>query len=210
MRDDPAVIMLVERARDGDQAAWDQIVARYAPLVWSICRRYQLNRADIDDIGQTVWLLLVEQLGNLRASAALPGWLATTTQRECVRVLRAARRCDLTGSPMESLMSPDDDDAMIEQEILSAERSAALRAAFAELPPRCRQLLSMLLSDPPFPYAKISTALSIPIGSIGPQRARCLGRMRRSPHLAVLGEREAQDNQAEDARISDAGGGQRA
>ena len=54
MRDDPAVIMLVERARDGDQRAWDQIVERYAPLVWSICHRYQLNRSDADDIGQTV------------------------------------------------------------------------------------------------------------------------------------------------------------
>ena len=65
-------------------------MVRYAPLVWSVCHRYRLNRTDIDDVGQTVWLLLVEQLGNLRVSAALPGWLATTTQRECLRVLRAA------------------------------------------------------------------------------------------------------------------------
>jgi RNA polymerase sigma factor (sigma-70 family) len=210
MRDDPAVIMLVERARDGDQRAWDQIVEHYAPLVWSICGRYQLNRSDIDDIGQTVWLLLVEQLGNLRVSAALPGWLATTTQRECLRVLRAARRYDLTGSPLESQMSSDQDDAMIEQEILAAELNAALRAAFADLPPRCRRLLSMLLSDPPFSYAKISAALSIPIGSIGPQRARCLDRLRRSPHLTTFSERETRDNEAENARSSDAGGGQRA
>ena len=117
MRDDPSVIMLVERARDGDQRAWDQIVERYAPLVWSICARYQLNRADIDDVGQTVWLLLVEQLGNLRVSAALPGWLATTTQRECLRVLRAARRYDLTSSPGEGQMSPDQAPAMVEDEI---------------------------------------------------------------------------------------------
>jgi RNA polymerase sigma factor (sigma-70 family) len=210
MRDDPSVIVLVERARDGDQWAWDQIVERYAPLVWSIGQRYQLSGADIDDIGQTVWLLLVEQLGNLRVPAALPGWLATTTQRECLRVLRAARRYDLTGSPLENLMSPDHDEAVIEQEILAAELSAALRAAFAGLPPRCRRLLSMLLSDPPFSYAKISAALSVPIGSIGPQRARCLDRLRRSPHLAAFSERGTQDNEAEDATISDAGGGQRA
>jgi RNA polymerase sigma factor (sigma-70 family) len=210
MRDDPAVIMLVERARDGDQRAWDQIVERYAPLVWSICHRYQLNRSDADDIGQTVWLLLVEQLGNLRVSAALPGWLATTTQRECLRVLRAARRYDLTGSPLESQMSSDQDDAMIEQEILAAEMNAALRAAFADLPPRCRQLLSMLLSDPPLSYAKISAVLSVPIGSIGPQRARCLDRLRRSPYLTTFSERETTDSEAENARTSDAGGGQRA
>ena len=105
---------------------------------------------------------------------------------------------------------PDHDDAMIEQEILTAELNAALRAAFSELPPRCRRLLSMLLSDPPFPPAKISAALSTPIGSIGPRRARCLDRPRRSPHLTAFSERDTQDNDAEDARISDAGGGQRA
>src|ERR1700745_4358778 len=78
MRDDPSVIRLVERARDGDQHAWNELVERYAPLVWSVCNRYQLNRTDIDDVGQTVWLLLVEQLGNLRASGAPRGSVATT------------------------------------------------------------------------------------------------------------------------------------
>ena len=76
------------RVRDGDQAAWDELIERYSPLVWSICVRYQLARPDIDDVGQSVWLLLVEQIGRLREPAALPGWLATTTRRECLRILR--------------------------------------------------------------------------------------------------------------------------
>ena len=70
---------------------------------------------------------------------------------------------------------------MIEEEILRAERDASLRAAFAELSPRCQQLLGLLFSDPPSPYAEISARMGIPVGSIGPQRARCLDRMRRSP-----------------------------
>ena len=107
MRDDSTVIALVARASDGDQDAWTEIVDRYAPLVWSICNRYQLSRPDINDVAQTVWLLLFEQLGNLRQPAALPGWLATTTHRECLRVLRAARRYDSFGSLVESQMSRD-------------------------------------------------------------------------------------------------------
>jgi RNA polymerase sigma factor (sigma-70 family) len=94
MRDDPSVIALVARVGDGDQEAWNELVERYAPLVWSICVRYQLSRQDIDDVGQSVWLLLVEQIGKLREPAALPGWLATTTRRECLRILRAGRRYD--------------------------------------------------------------------------------------------------------------------
>jgi len=191
MRDDPSVTALVLRVRDGDQAAWDELIERYSPLVWSICVRYQLARHDIDDVGQSVWLLLVEQIGRLREPAALPGWLATTTRHECLRILRAARRPDQVELPPEGQMPSDPDAAMIEQEIIVAERDAALRAAFAELPPGCHELLSMLMSDPPCAYADISVTLGIPVGSIGPTRARCLNRLRRSPHLtAVLGEPE--------------------
>ena len=197
MRDDPAVIDLVARARDGDQHAWNEIVDRYAPLVWFICKRYQLSRADVDDVGQTVWLLLVEQLGNLRQPAALPGWLATTTQRECLRVLRAARKYDHSELPEAVQASRDQPAEIIEQEIMDAELGAALRAAFAELPERCRRLLSMLISDPPVPYAQISAALSISIGSIGPQRARCLNRLRRFPALAAIGDTAPDDNEGQ-------------
>ena len=91
MRDDPVVTDLVTRARHGDQHAWDTLVERYAPLVWSICRRYRLSRADTDDVGQTVWLLLVTHLDQLRDPAALPGWIATTTGRECAKARRATQ-----------------------------------------------------------------------------------------------------------------------
>jgi RNA polymerase sigma factor (sigma-70 family) len=189
MRDDLSVAALVARVSDGDQAAWNEIVERYSPLVWSICLHYHLNREDIDDVGQNVWLLLVENIGRLREAAALPGWLATTTKHEALRVLRAARRRDHAGLPPEHQMPLDPDDASVEEELIVAERNAALRAAFAGLPSRCRELLSLLMSDPPPGYAPISAKLGIPVGSIGPTRARCLDRLRRSPHLAgVLGD----------------------
>src|SRR6476620_3400303 len=189
MRDDQSVIALVTRAAGDDQQAWDELIERYAPLVWAICTRYRLSNHDIEDVGQSVWLLLVEQLGKLREPAALPGWLATTTARECLRVVTAASKAERLGTGLDdSVLFVDD--AVIDEEILVAERNAALRAAFAELPPRCQQLLSMLLSDPPHSYADIHAELGIPVGSIAPQRARCLERMRRSSALAALGEGE--------------------
>jgi len=105
---------------------------------------------------------------------------------------------------------------MIEEEILAAELNAALLGAFAGLPARCRQLLSMLLSDPPLSgdrvncYTEMSATLSVPIGSIGPQRGRCLERLRRSPYLATFSGHEIVGGGAHDTRTSDAGGGQRA
>jgi RNA polymerase sigma factor (sigma-70 family) len=193
MRDDPSVVTLVLRAAEGDQHAWDEIVERFAPLVYAICTRYRLSSPDIEDVGQTVWLLLVEHLGQLREPAALPGWLATTTARECLRVVKAASRSEwqVTGQD-DSLRFVDD--RAIDEEILMAERNAELRALFAELPARCQQLLAMLLSDPPHSYAMIHEALGIPVGSIGPQRARCLDRLRRSSASTALGEGEIAGN----------------
>jgi RNA polymerase sigma factor (sigma-70 family) len=189
MRDDPHVVALVTRASGGDQGAWHELVDRYGPLVYTICTRYRLSNPDIEDVGQNVWLLLVEQLGKLREPAALPGWLATTTARECLRVVTAASKAERLGTGLDDSVIFVDD-AVIDEELLVAERNAALRAAFAELPPRCQQLLAMLLSDPPHSYADIHRELGIPMGSIGPQRARCLERMRRSSALAAFGEGE--------------------
>jgi hypothetical protein len=86
------VVALVTRAGGSDPTAWEEIVARYAPLVWSICARFELSNHDREDVGQKVRLLLVEQLGKPREPAALPGWIVTTTHRECLRVVAAARK----------------------------------------------------------------------------------------------------------------------
>lgn len=179
---DSSIAALVARATKSDQTAWDEVVERYAPLVWSICTRYRLDSHDIEDVGQNVWLRLVEHIGSLREPAALPGWLATTTQRECLRVLRQRNRL----VPLPDELPPGPDDLVIEQMIIAAERNAALRAAFSDLPPRCREILSMLIGDPPRSYAEISSTLELRIGSIGPQRARCLERLRRSRHLTAV------------------------
>ena len=172
----PPPAALVSQAAAGDRDAWDEIVDRYAPLIWSICRGHCLGSADAAEVAQAVWLHLVDQLDHLRDPGALAGWLATTTSRECLRKLtgRGPGRLDtaLAGSP------PSAAGVVIDEEILAG-RQMALRAAFAGLPSRCQQLLSMLTSDPPRSYAEISAELGIPVGSIGPYRARCLDRLRR-------------------------------
>jgi RNA polymerase sigma factor (sigma-70 family) len=183
MRDDPTVVDLVTRARDGDKDAWDELVVRYAPLVWSVCRRYRLTQADTEDVGQSVWLRLIEHLPGLRESAALPGWIATTTQRECYRLLRASSRVE----PVDPAESNDVvEQAVAEEEVLRHERREVIRAAFRQLSQRCQALLALLTRDPPTAYDEISKQLHVPVGSIGPNRARCLDRLRRTPALALL------------------------
>jgi RNA polymerase sigma factor (sigma-70 family) len=195
-----AVIDLVARARNGDRQAWNMMIERYAPLIWSICRRYRLSDADAADVGQSVWLCLLDHLDGLRDPAALPGWLATTTRHECGRVLREAGRPSMSGYELDADMLPDPQAAAVDQELLETERHAALREAFAILPPSGQQLIAALIADPPVPYTEISARLGVPVGSIGPTRRRCLEKLRRHPAVAALISAESSD--AEDCGIA--------
>jgi RNA polymerase sigma factor (sigma-70 family) len=119
MSEDRSVTDLVARARNGDKRAWDDLVERYAPLVWSICRRHQLSDADAGDVQQSVWLQLVSQLDKIRDPVAPAGWLAATTRRECGRVQRAARGSPAAGHVQEAETIPDQQAGMADQERLT-------------------------------------------------------------------------------------------
>jgi RNA polymerase sigma factor (sigma-70 family) len=187
----PAVIGLVIRAQNGDKQAWDALVERYAPLVWSICRQHRLSRNDTEDVSRNVWLRLADQLGNLRDPATVAGWLATTTRIECTRAWRPAQRTADAQQPGTDNM-PDDHGETAENQASTAERHAALREAFTHLPPCCQRLLTLLMKDPPVPDAQISAKLGIPADSIAPRRGRCLDKLRRHPAIVALINSEAQ------------------
>ena len=178
---------LVASAREGDQGAWNAIVERFLPLVCALVRRHRLNDADGDDVCQTVWLRLVEHLDALREPDALPGWISTTTRNECLRLLAARKRMTPV-DPMDSGSLGGVAEDVSGVDLVAIEERHALREALAELPAGRRELLLMLLADPPIPYVEISERLGIPVGSIGPTRARALDQLRNTRALmAVMG-----------------------
>jgi RNA polymerase sigma factor (sigma-70 family) len=191
VRAGPSVDDLVTRARTGDKQAWDALVDRYAPLIWSICRRRRLDDADAGEVGQKVWLQLVSQLNQVRDPAALPSWLATTTQRDCGNIRRGTRSSHASGRVPDGEHIPDQQSEIAGHELLAAERHAALYEALTRLPPDCQRLIAVLIQDPPAPYAQISARLGIPVESIGPSSSRCLEKLRRDPAIAALMNAEA-------------------
>ena len=73
----------------------------------------------------------------------------------------------------------------VDEGLLAAERALVVREALTQLPRRWQQLLELLMSDPPVPYAEISDRLDLPIGSIGPTRRRCLARLQVLLHPTI-------------------------
>jgi RNA polymerase sigma factor (sigma-70 family) len=179
------VVDLVNAARAGDQGSWNDLVDRFLPLVASVIARYRLQQSDADDVNQTVWLRLVEHLDDLREPRALPGWLATTARNESLQVIRRRGR-DTPVDPQAATMARADDLPQLDENVIREERLNALREAMLELPPQRRELLELLMADPPISYDQISATLGIPKGSIGPTRARALEQLRHTRAIRTL------------------------
>ncbi len=169
--------VLLKQASDGDQRAWDELVNRYTRLLWSVGRAHRLDTADAADAVQTTWLRLLEHLDRIEDPERLVGWLVTTMRRECLRILRRTGR-ERPHSPEVVAFDTPDPGEPVDAALIRKERDAELWAAFERMPDRCRRLLRVLMTSPPPPYEAIADLLEIPIGSIGPTRARCLSRLR--------------------------------
>ena len=172
------IATLAAAAADGDQNAWDALVAQFQGLVWATIRSYRLADAEAADVAQTTWLRLVENLGGIRDPDRLGGWLATTARRECLRVLRTAGRSIPVDDDTAFDRANNDPAADLDADLLRNERDAGLWRAFSRISDRCQRLLRILTADPPPSYEDVSETLDMPIGSIGPTRQRCLDRLR--------------------------------
>jgi RNA polymerase sigma factor (sigma-70 family) len=174
----------VRAAAEGDQQAWSRLVDRFQGVVAATASGLGLKAADVADVCQTTWLRLFQNLGAIREPERVGGWLVTTARHEAIRVSRRSQR--------ETVV--DDDNTFAEEpsvasdadaELIAAERNLVLRGAVKTLTPRCQRLLG-LLAEPESSYADVAAELRMPIGSLGPTRARCLDCLRRKPELATL------------------------
>ncbi|MGA5302782.1 RNA polymerase sigma factor [Nucisporomicrobium flavum] len=175
------VSVLVAKAAEGDPAAWQEIVGRFSPRVWAVCRAHRLGAADSADVFQQTWLRLLENLGSLRDPTKLGAWIGTTCRNEALATIRRSRRA----TPVEDSVlaeRPGDPSDDPEVPFLIAARDAELWRAFRRLGRRCQEVLRVLVveaEDGRPSYESSAAALGMPIGSLGPTRGRCLTQLRR-------------------------------
>jgi len=174
---------LVSAARSGDSLAWTQLVDRYDRMLRSVARSYRLSPQDVDDAVQATWVKLYEHIDRLRDTEAIAGWLATTVRREALRLLQRHVREHLTDDPERSATRHTDGP---EAQLLDQERRVVLTRALSTLPDRQRKLMTLIASESAANYEQIGAALDMPVGSIGPIRARSMARLQRHPELAAF------------------------
>lgn len=169
---------LLQACRQGNEAAWEQLVARYERLVYAIPLNYGLSRDEAADIAQNSFILLLQNLDSLRDNERLGGWLATVARRHSWRALAHRQREQAT--PAEELATlPNQVDDSLRQQREQQEQMEWVMSGLNQLDDRCRQLLLALYFEPDSPtYEAIAHQFNMRVGSIGPTRARCLARLK--------------------------------
>lgn len=165
---------LLSLAAAGDERAWDALVERHTPTLWSVARSYRLDRAGAADAVQTAWLWLAQRLDRLDDPAALAAALVATVRRECVRTLRRHELARLAAGERapagwRGLPAP--------RPAGGGDRNAALWRAYRQLPERCQRMLRLQAAGP-MSAADLAAALNLPVGTVAPTMSGCLARLR--------------------------------
>lgn len=179
---------LVGRCRQGEAAAWALLVRRYQRLVYAVAMRTGMDEHGAADIFQTVFARLLEHLPRLAQPERLQAWIVTTAKREALRVRHVGQRTlsmtrtedeEGDGQGLEDTLT---DETPLAEEALSAlQQQHLLRLGLDRLDERCRALLQLLFRDDDehVGYDEVARRLAMPVGSIGPTRSRCLGKLRK-------------------------------
>lgn len=91
-----ATLLLRLRTNPQDDAAWDQFVDRYRPMIFSWCRGFCLQDADAEDVTQAVLLKLYKHVGSFQYDPAqsFRHWLKTLTHHAWHDFITNPRRAD--------------------------------------------------------------------------------------------------------------------
>ena len=172
---------LIRACRQGNPTAWQQVLDKYERLVYSIPLHYGLEREDAADIAQLTFTILIQNLNRLREDSHLGAWLSAVARRHTWRLVKSRRRQipteiedeDLAASAV--VMGKADSNSIDRWEL-----TEWLDHSLSKMDERCRDLLLALYFDIEEPsYTQVATRLGVPVGSIGPTRARCLERLKK-------------------------------
>jgi RNA polymerase sigma factor (sigma-70 family) len=171
---------LVGRCIDGDTRAGEALVRRHERLVYSIGRSYRLADEDMADVFQDVFTALLKGLPRLRDGRTLVRWLSSTSERITrTTALKRRREAAREDHAEETFATLADEGEAVGADLEKVERQHQVRLAMGAVSERCKRLLEALYYEDPTPsYSELSQRLGVPVGSLGPTRARCMERLR--------------------------------
>lgn len=174
------VSLLDRLRRSPDPAAWNRFVGLYLPLVCCWARRAGLQDADVADLSQEVFTLLLRKLADFEhdGSRSFRAWLRTVTLNKWRELCRkrgtAVRVADGT---LDDLTAADPAPALWDQEHNAYLAARALRLMQGDFEPATWQACWACTVEEK-PPAEVAAALGISVGSVYTAKSRVLRRLR--------------------------------
>jgi RNA polymerase sigma factor (sigma-70 family) len=172
---DDELVGMIRAGGSTREAAWSDMLRRHTPKMYGVARSFDIDQATAEDLVQTAWLRFLERSDQLRDTSSVGPWLCMIVRNEARRLVTRRRTVPVA----EGWETRPADILPAAAAMIASEQAVALRSAFARLGDECRQLLTLMLADPPLSYDEIAAALDRPRGSLGPSRQRCLEHLRR-------------------------------
>jgi RNA polymerase sigma factor (sigma-70 family) len=167
--------LLVERARDGDAAAFGALVTRYAGLATRVAHLVAPG-ADVEDTIQEAFVKAWRALPGFRVGAPFRPWLCRIVANEAKNRARSARRRDALAL-RSSAASVRDEPPSPEAIALEREEAEALVGAMNTLRPDDREVIAyrwlLELSE-----AEMAEALDVPVGTVKSRLSRAMTKLR--------------------------------
>jgi len=161
---------LVSRCRDGEQAAWNELVERFSRYVYAICHQaFRLPPEDAEDVFQEVFARVYEHLDRLRSDDAIRPWIAQLTRRLCIDRLRSGGREGPADEELEL--------AAVDEVLAGLDEALTVRACLDAVGDPCREILDRFFCRDES-YKAIGEALDIPAGTIASRISRCLAKVK--------------------------------
>jgi RNA polymerase sigma factor (sigma-70 family) len=174
-RTDEELVGMIRAGGEARTAAWSDMLRRHTPKMYAVARSFDIDAQTGEDLVQTAWLRFLERSEQLRDTSSVGPWLCMIVRNEARRLVTRRRTVPVA----EGWETRPADVESPAAGLVASEQAAALRSAFAKLGNDCRQLLTLMLADPPLSYDEMAMALDRPRGSLGPSRQRCLEHLRR-------------------------------
>lgn len=172
---------LIRACRQGDESAWEIIVKKYQAMLFSIPKRAGLSQDLAADVIQETFKTLFEKLDAIEQPQYLRAWLTTTARHKTIHLIqreRFGKTNPLFDEENNLRYEMRDETPTADELLIKLEKENQIEMAFGKIDERCRRLLWLLYFEvEPLPYDEIAKTLNIPLGSIGPTRARCLQKL---------------------------------
>jgi RNA polymerase sigma-70 factor, ECF subfamily len=132
---------LVERFRDGDARAFDELVRRHQRPIYALVLRYVRDADDAKDLAQRAFVRAFQGLGGFRRASTFRTWLYRIAVNLALNHLRDRKpRTELAEDALVI-------DAVGASELVTAEERRRLWRALDELPPKQRMVLELRVYD---------------------------------------------------------------